>query len=321
MSQPAPAPVVSAPGFAFVQADSAWHAALDRADHLRDQPDELAARWAQARVILLDASGQALADGEGALAAPLGRELTDGPGGVGASVFLGLDGDGQAWFALDAELAAYQAPQRADLRSAAAHWPLLHASAFALARAMQHWRARNRHCGVCGGELAFARAGWLGRCDQCGSEHYPRTDPAVIVAVSDGERLLLGRQAGWPARRYSVIAGFVEPGESLEQTVAREVLEETGVRVRECRYLGSQPWPFPGALMLGFQALAEADEPQVGDELEEARWFTLEEIRTASARGAAADAGYDGPLLSPSISISRWLIDHWRLAAEARAAR
>ena len=111
-------------------------------------------------------------------------------------------------------------------------------------------------------------------CSQCGAEHYPRTDPAVIVAVSDGTRLLLGRQANWPARRYSVIAGFVEPGESLEQTVAREVLEETGVRVRSCRYLASQPWPFPGSLMLGFVADAEPDDAAVDDELEDARWFT-----------------------------------------------
>ncbi|WP_031371163.1 NAD(+) diphosphatase [Lysobacter antibioticus] len=335
--------------FAFVEADSAWRASLDRADHLRDQADALTALWPQARVIVLDNAGSALANADGSLCAPLGPELTDGPGGVGASIFLGLAPDGQGWFALDAELVAFEAPRRVDLRSAAAHWPMLEASVFAQARALQHWRSRNRHCGVCGGEIAFSRAGWLGRCGQCGSEHYPRTDPAVIVAVSDGARLLLGRQTGWPARRYSVIAGFVEPGESLEQTVAREVLEETGVRVRSCRYLGSQPWPFPGALMLGFAALAEADEPQVGDELEEARWFTLDEIRAASARGERAaaptlgerdaasapgerdaasvlgerDAALedDGPLLSPSISISRWLIDQWRLAAEADAGR
>ncbi|WP_252255616.1 NAD(+) diphosphatase [Lysobacter capsici] len=323
----------TAPAFAFVEADSAWRAALDRADHLRDQPQALAALWPQARVIVLDASGQAYADDDDNLLAPLGHELTDGPGGTGASIFLGLAADGQGWFAIEAELVAFQAPRRVDLRRAAAQWPLLDASVFAQARALQHWRSRHRYCGVCGGEIAFARAGWTGRCSQCGTEHYPRTDPAVIVAVSDGERLLLGRQAGWPAQRYSVIAGFVEPGESLEQTVAREVLEETGVRVRSCQYLGSQPWPFPSALMLGFAAFAEPDAPQVSDELEEARWFTLDEIRAAAARGerkaaapsvsaeAAPPADDDGPLLSPSISISRWLIEHWRVAAEERAGR
>jgi len=307
--------------FAFVEADAAWRAALDRADHLRDRPETLTELWPQARVIVLDASGQALADEDGALRAPLGRELSEGPGGPGAAIFLGLDGEGGAWFAIDAELVAFDAPRRVDLRAAAAHWSLLHASVFAQARALQFWRSRNRYCGVCGGTVGFERAGWAGRCGQCGTEHYPRTDPAVIVAVSDGERLLLGRQAGWPPRRFSVIAGFVEPGESLEQTVAREVLEETGVRVRSCRYLGSQPWPFPGALMLGFAAEAGADEPQSSAELEQVRWFTLEEIRAAIARGERdADDG-EGFLLSPSISISRWLIEHWRLAAEERARR
>ncbi|MGO1070158.1 NAD(+) diphosphatase [Lysobacter sp. CA199] len=295
---------------------------MDRADHLRDQSEALSELWPRARVIVLDSAGNALAEDDGSLRAPLGVQISEGPGGVGAASFLGLDADGQAWFAIDAELVAFDAPRRVDLRAAAAHWPLLQASVFAQARALQHWRSRHRYCGVCGGQMSFARAGWTGRCGQCGTEHYPRTDPAVIVAVSDGERLLLGRQAGWPARRYSVIAGFVEPGESLEQTVAREVLEETGVRVRSCRYLGSQPWPFPSALMLGFAAHAEPDEPKTSDELEEARWFTLDEIRAAAARGergAAADD--DGPLLSPSISISRWLIEDWRVAAEARAER
>ena len=130
----------------------------------------------------------------------------------------------------------------------------------------------------------------------------------MIVAVSDGRRLLLGRQANWPAQRYSVIAGFVEPGESLEQTVVREVFEETRVRVRSCRYLGAQPWPFPGALMLGFTADAEPDAPQVDGELEDARWFTVEEIAAARQR---KDGDASGILLSPRISIARSLIEHW----------
>ena len=138
----------------------------------------------------------------------------------------------------------------------------------------------------------------------------------MIVAVSDGERLLLGRQAAWPPRRYSVVAGFVEPGETLEQTVAREVLEETQVRVRHCRYLGSQPWPFPGALMLGFSAVAEPDPPQVDGELEDARWFTFEEIDAALVRDGNDDGA--GLLLSPSISIARALIEHWHAGMRTR---
>jgi NAD+ diphosphatase len=247
---------------------------------------------------------------------------------VGAAVFLGLDAGGTGWFGLDAELAAYEAPNRVSLRSAAAQWPVFEASIFAQARALQHWRNRHRHCGVCGGEVALSRGGWLGTCTRCAAEHYPRTDPAVIVAVSDGQRLLLGRQRTWPARRYSVLAGFVEPGESLEQTVAREVMEESGVRVRGCRYVGSQPWPFPGALMLGFLADADASEPRVGEELEEARWFTADEVRAARARDTRADgtpteAGTDdgGPLLSAPISIARWLIEQWLAAAGGSSLR
>jgi len=283
--------------FAFVDA------ALDRADHLRDDADALVAHWPQGRILLLDAEGRALADSDNALFAPQGAQIGGGPG---AALFLGMQGD-QAWFAAQADTIELDAPQRIDLRSAAASWSPFEATLFAQARAMQHWRARHRHCGACGGEVAIARAGWCGRCTQCQVEHYPRTDPAVIVAVTDGERLLLGRQAGWPPHRYSTLAGFVEPGESLEQTVAREVFEESGVRVRGSRYLASQPWPFPGSLMLGFVADAEPDTPRTSDELEDARWFDIDEVGRAIL-GEARDGEL---LLSPSISISRWLVENW----------
>src|SRR5690606_36221780 len=187
-------------------------------------------------------------------------------------------------------------------------WPVREATAFAQARAVLHWRARHRHCGGCGGALRYGRAGWLGRCDGCGLEHYPRTDPAVIVAVGDGTRLLLGRQANWPPRRYSTLAGFVEPGETLEQTVVREVFEESAVRVHSCRYLASQPWPFPSSLMLGFLAEAEPDEPVPADEeLEDARWFSRDEVGAALRGGTHAER----LVLSPRLSISRWRIAEW----------
>ncbi|MGS1077800.1 NAD(+) diphosphatase [Pseudoxanthomonas beigongshangi] len=288
---------------------------LDRADRLRDDAEALFRLWPRARVIVLTREGEAFADSDGQIAAPSGGELGGGPG---TAVFLGLKDD-VAWFAVEADSVPFEAPQRVDLRRAAAIWPGFEAGVFALARAMFYWRSRNRFCGLCGGEVEFRRAGYQGRCLQCGADHYPRVDPAVIVAVSDGERLLLGRQSAWPARRYSVIAGFVEPGESLEQTVAREVLEETGVRVRSCRYLGSQPWPFPGALMLGFSAEAEPDVPQVDDELEDARWFTFEEITAARERRDGDDD--QGLLLSPRISIARSLIDHWHAGMLARRQR
>jgi NAD+ diphosphatase len=297
---------VTRPPFSFVDG------ALDRADALRDDADALAARWPHARIVLLEDDGRALADGDGAMFAPTGAQLGGGPG---TAVFLGLRGD-EAWFAQRAATASPAvlagAPRRVDLRAAAALWPPRDSTTFAQARALLHWHARHRHCSACGGELGFVRAGWLGRCAACGSEHYPRTDQAIIAAVTDGKRLLLGRQKPWPPRRWSVLAGFVEPGESLEQTVSREVLEESGVRVREARYLASQPWPFPGALMLGFIARAEPDEPRAGDELEDVRWFGADEVRAGlAADWANADAAGDGIILSAPISISRWLVERW----------
>lgn len=290
--------------FAFVDG------ALDRADLVRSDADALHALWPQARVIVLDADGRAYADEDGNLSNLVGADLGGGPG---ITTFLGLS-EGQGWFAAEAGTLAVHSPQRIDLRTAAARWPAWQASLFAQARALQHWHQRHRYCSACGATLAFVRAGWLGVCDGCGSEHFPRTDQAVIVAVGDGERLLLGRQASWPTRRWSVVAGFVEPGETLEMAVAREVMEETGVRVRAARYLASQPWPFPGSLMLGFIADADPDEPVVGDEdeLEAARWFTADEIREGLTRDwTQADGEDDGIVLSAPMSIARHVIRTW----------
>ncbi len=293
--------------FAFIEG------ALDRADHLRDAPGALATLWPQAHVVLLDADGRALADAAQQLYAPLGHALEgDAARLLASSIFLGLHA-GRGWFAAQATTAPADAPHRIDLRSAATLWPAFDATVFAQARAVLHWHARHRHCGACGGEIDFIRAGWLGRCRQCNSEHYPRTDQAIIAAVTDGTRLLLGRQSPWPVKRYSVLAGFVEPGESLEQTVAREVLEESGVRVRSCRYVGSQPWPFPSSLMLGFMAEATPDVPIAGDELEDVRWFSADEVRAGLARGwnSLLEPDEPGIALSPPISISRWLTERW----------
>src|SRR5690606_14671107 len=197
---------MTTPPFAFIDG------ALDRVEHLRNDAKRLAGLWPQARVLLLDAEGHALINAEGAALQATGASCG---ADCGDALLLGMDGE-QAWFALATPAVA---ESRIDLRSAAANWPVREATAFAQARAVLHWRARHRHCGACGSALTYERAGWLGRCPQCGLEHYPRTDPAVIVSVSDGERLLLGRQASWPARRYSTLAGFVEPGETLEQTI------------------------------------------------------------------------------------------------------
>jgi NAD+ diphosphatase len=176
------------------------------------------------------------------------------------------------------------------------------AGLLAYARALAIWRLRHRHCGLCGTPTIATHAGHCLRCTNsaCAQEFFPRIDPAIIVLVSDGERALLGRQASWPARRYSTIAGFVEPGESLEDAVAREVAEETGVSVSEIRYHSSQPWPFPSSVMLGFRARAAVGAVvRVGGELEDARWFTRAQVTAGEA------------LAPPSQSISWRLIESW----------
>ena len=177
----------------------------------------------------------------------------------------------------------------------------------AYARGMVHWHRQNTYCGVCGVRTVMLEAGFLRRCTdaECGRQHFPRTDPAIIVLVTHEDRALLGRQAKWDATWYSVLAGFVEPGESLEQAVRREVKEEAGITVGEVRYDSSQPWPFPSSLMIGFTAEAIDDDIHIGDEeLEDARWFTRADINAALEAGELR--------LSPSTSISRHLIENWR---------
>ena len=281
------------PTFAFIAEP------LDRADHLRGDPAALDRLRADARCLWLDARGQ--------LAVDAGGQMQTARGAPADAVFLGV-GAGEAWFAALREQPYADDQAHLDLRSAAALWPAFAATVFAQARAVLHWRGSHRYCPACGNALSYSRGGWQGDCAACGRTEYPRSDPAVIVAVTDGERLLLGRQPGWPARRYSTLAGFVEPGESLEQTVTREVWEESRVRIKRARYLASQPWPFPGSLMLGFIADAEADIPQTAqDELEDARWFSRDEVLAA-----LQDDREDAPLrVSPPISISRWLIERW----------
>lgn len=170
------------------------------------------------------------------------------------------------------------------------------------ARALLVWRARHRYCGVCGAPTRAQHAGHLLVCTaaSCGSEFFPRIDPAIIVLVTAGSKALLGRQASWPSGRYSALAGFVEPGETLEEAVAREVDEETGVRVEAVSYFASQPWPFPASLMLGFHAAAQERAVRLDGELEDARWFEAAQLRSAAA-----------PLLPQSHTIARQLIDHW----------
>jgi NAD+ diphosphatase len=178
------------------------------------------------------------------------------------------------------------------------------------AMGLAEWHYATRFCPRCGGPLTAAAAGHELRCGACGKTQFPRTDPAVIMLIAEGqagaadEGCLLGRQPSWPPGRFSTLAGFCEPGESLEDAVRREVAEETGVVVGEVTYFGNQPWPFPQSLMLGFTGRAASHDIRVdGDELEDARWFTREELAAGAESGALLLPGY--------LSISRSLVEHW----------
>ena len=270
---------------------------IDRAEHLRNDRERLAELWPMARVLSLDRNADVQANTErDALALQRGDAFDEGA--LEAALFLGIDDDG-AWFAHRTDTLE----NALDLRAAASRLSAFEAGLFAYARALLLWRHRTGYCSHCGAPLRMTHSGHIARCDGCESDHYPRIDAAVIMLVSDGERLLLGRQASWPQGRYSLLAGFVEPGERLEDTVAREVMEEAGVRVLRADYVASQPWPFPSGLMLGFSALAEPDPPRCNDELEDARWFTREQLLAEVADGTLG--------LSRPESISRWLIDRW----------
>ena len=221
---------------------------------------------------------------------------------------------GAACFAV--ELAGEAPPSLAaaaeftDLRLSGGLLPPDEAGLLAYARAMVYWRERHRYCGACGAPTRAVSAGHVMACTRegCGTEFFPRIDPAIIVLVTDGERALLGRQAPWPPGRYSTIAGFVEPGESLEDAVAREVREETSVEVADVEYHSSQPWPFPSSLMVGFRARAAATAVACPDgELEDARWFTAAELASGT------------PALPPPQSISFRLIADWYERATGRS--
>ena len=274
---------------------------LDRAEHIREDNEALNLLWPQAKIVIIDLQGNArfqtdTRDPDFICGADFFSERPE------RASFLG-QASGDAWFALPAALITDLPPHAVDLRTAAVTWEPLETSVFAQARALLYWQERNRFCGACGNGLSLVRGGFMAKCEACGSEHYPRTDSAVIMAVSDGERLLLGRQASWPENRWSVLAGFLEPGESLEQTVIREVWEEAGVHVDRAEYAASQPWPFPASLMLGFHAYAKPQTATAGDELEQAQWFGAEELRDGIASGQLG--------ISPRLSISRWLIEDW----------
>ncbi|HEX6091798.1 MAG TPA: NAD(+) diphosphatase [Dongiaceae bacterium] len=231
------------------------------------------------------------------------------------AVFLGIAGE-IAHFALElshledpAPAAAMAAAGFTDLRSVGAVIPRDDGALLAYARGLIHWHSRHRFCGVCGHGTVSEQAGHQRRCGNpdCGAVHFPRTDPAVIMLIHDGDRIILGRQSQWPPGMNSVLAGFVEPGESLEEAVAREVLEEVGIAVADVRYQSSQPWPFPSSIMLGFTARALNRDIRLSpDEIESARWYSREELRRSPESETFRLPRRD--------SIARRLVDDWMAA-------
>ena len=303
-SPPGPATAAEAlPGLSLSRS------ALDRRADRRAGPRLLDELWADpgTRVLPVVASRSPVTGGEHAprlvLRSPREEDV------AGLRVYLGDDRDGVAHVAVVPREAlgsgAEADPAWAGLRDVGAVLGDRDAGLLTQAVAVTEWHLRHPRCPRCGAPTEAVQAGWSRRCPVDGSEHHPRTDPAVIMAVlDDADRVLLGHNPRWPDRRYSTLAGFVEPGESLEAAVRREVAEEAGVTVGDVTYLGSQPWPFPASLMLGF--LAHAVDPTIrvdAEEITDARWFSRDELLEAAATGAV--------LLPPRVSIARRLVEHW----------
>ncbi len=292
------APAAS-PGMAFAGSP------LDRADHIRVDPEALAGlmNW-RAKALLLDGLLPGV-DEQGGL---VWGSLADVPEDA-ELVFLGMM-EGKAHFAPvpgdGAEGPAYAMPRAWQLMTQLAPPDL---AIYGGARSLADWHARHRFCARCGSATKLVKGGWQRHCDACGADHFPRTDPVTIMLVEHEDKLLLGRQPRFPPKMYSALAGFVEPGETIEEAVAREIHEEAGVRVRDVRYIASQPWPFPSQLMIGCTSVA--DDPTLTidtTELEDARWFTRAELEEARAAG---EAGTDLLYFPRPFAIAHHLVTWW----------
>jgi NAD+ diphosphatase len=269
-------------------------AGVDRAAHRRKDEQWLAEARGRGRLLVVDDERRTTADEDGLL-------LVDASSYDGELFFLGVADDDIPYFGAVGTPPRKLGARPASLRDVGATLSDRDAGLLVSLVSLANWHATHVRCPRCGEPTRPVQGGWVRRCDADGSEHFPRTDPAVIVLIHDGgDRCLLGRQPTWPPGRYSTLAGFVEPGESLEQAVAREILEESGVVVDDITYRGSQPWPFPASLMLGFEARAVGGEIDTGDdELEDARWFSRDDLNSGR------------PLLPPPSSIAHWLITTW----------
>lgn len=278
---------------------------IDRADHIRVDDAALGQLmdW-RAKVLLLDG----LLPGVDDIGCLVWGSLADVSPDA-ELVFLGLI-EGKACFAPvpseGAEGPAYAMPRAWQLMQQLAPADL---AIYGGARSLIDWHARHRFCARCGGATRLVKGGWQRHCDACGADHFPRTDPVTIMLVEHEDRLLLGRQPRFPPKMYSALAGFVEPGETIEEAVAREIHEEAGVRVRDVQYVASQPWPFPSQLMIGCTSVA--DDPTLNidtTELEDARWFTRAELEEARAAG---EGGTDLLYFPRPFAIAHHLIAWW----------
>ncbi|MBL1066321.1 NAD(+) diphosphatase [Streptomyces sp. 7-21] len=283
---------------------------IDRGTSHRLDEAWLAAAWSHptTRVFVVSGGQALIEESEDGRTELVMMPSFDAPLTEAHRYFLGTDEEGVRYFALQKDALPGRmddAARPAGLREAAALLSDRDNELLVHAVALENWQRMHRFCSRCGERTVIAASGHIRRCPACGAEHYPRTDPAVIMLVTDDEdRALLGRQLHWPKGRYSTLAGFVEPGESVEQAVIREVAEEAGVTVGQVQYVASQPWPFPSSLMLGFMAQATSTEVRVdGEEIDEARWFSRDDLRAALE---------SGEVLPPTgVSIASRLIEMW----------
>jgi NAD+ diphosphatase len=290
----------------------------DRADELRTDVDAALAGWPDALVLRLDSRNRVLISG--------GQALLDDARGLGdeppsGAVFLGRMPDGRHVWGIRAALTPADDGRDVevlDLRRAGQVFDDVSAQLVATATALLNWHDTARFSPADGAPTTPSKAGWSRVDPVTGHEEFPRIDPAVICLVHDGgDRAVLARQTVWPERLFSLLAGFVEAGESFESCVAREVAEEIGLHVRDVRYLGSQPWPFPRSLMVGFHAIADPDERfSFNDgEIAEAGWFTRAQVGEALEQGGWSSASQARLLLPGSISIAREIIESWVYAS------
>jgi NAD+ diphosphatase len=233
-------------------------------------------------------------------------------------IFLGV-AEGRAHFALDASALPVPPELSAiDARTAAAAIGGPEAALLAEARSLIDWHARHRFCAACGTPSGVAAAGWMRLCPNCQTHHFPRVDPVVIMLAVRGERCLLGRGRRRPGNRFSCLAGFMEPGETIEEAVRREVDEESGIRCGRVRYLATQPWPFPSTLMIGCLAEALSEEITIDpEELGEARWFERAEVQAMVARSQTDNAAPELPSLPPPLAIGHQIARRWAFGVDA----